>query len=88
MEKGIKIQVSRPFETILGVGLKEVCSWTPLVVLTCKTAVPQDTVNKLKKTKDYFWENSTPSIMHETLCNDYEAGALKHVDILNKIMTF
>ena len=32
-EKGIKIQVSRPFETILGVGLQEFWCWTPFWVL-------------------------------------------------------
>ena len=29
-EKGIKIQLSRPFETILGISLHDLCHWTPL----------------------------------------------------------
>ena len=31
-EKVLKIHVSKPFETILGVGLQEHCPWTPLGV--------------------------------------------------------
>ena len=33
-----------------------------------------------------MWKNSTPKIKHKTLCNDYKAGGLKHVDISNKII--
>ena len=40
----------------------------------------------LKNTKDFFWNNSSPKIKHETLCNDYKAGGLKNVDIPNKII--
>ena len=40
----------------------------------------------LKNTKDFFWNNSSPKIKHETLCNDYKAGRLKNVDIPNKII--
>ena len=40
----------------------------------------------LKKYKRlFFWNNSSPKIKHETLCNDYKAGGLKNVDIPNKI---
>ena len=42
-------------------------------------------VNELKKIKeDFFWNDSSPKIKHETLCNDYKAAGLKNVDILNK----
>ena len=33
-----------------------------------------------------MWNNFTPKIKHETLCNDYEGGGLKNVDIQNKII--
>ena len=41
---------------------------------------------KKKKTKGFFWNNSSPKIKHETLCNNYEAGGLKNVDVPNKII--
>ena len=43
-------------------------------------------MNELEKIqKDFLWKNSTFKIKHETLFNDYKAGGLKNVDILNKI---
>ena len=40
----------------------------------------------LKKYKRLFWNNSSPKIKHETLCNDNKAGGLKNIDITNKII--
>ena len=40
----------------------------------------------LKKYKSFFWNNSSPKIKHETLCNNCKAGGLKNVDIPNKII--
>ena len=41
----------------------------------------------LKKYKRHvLWNNSTPKIKHQTLCNDYKAGGLKNVNIPNKII--
>ena len=51
------------------------------------TTVPKYIVNKLGQIQKVFsWNNSTPKIKHETLCNDYKAGGLKTVDILRKII--
>ena len=51
------------------------------------TTVPKHIVNELKKIqKAFFWNNSSPKIKHETLCNDYKAGGLKNVDIPSKII--
>ena len=53
------------------------------------TTVPKYVVNKLEKIlKDFSWNNSAPKIKHETCCNNYKAGALKNVDIPNKIIAF
>ena len=42
------------------------------------TTVPKHIVNELKKIqKAFFWNNSSPKIKHETLCNDYKAGGTK-----------
>ena len=44
-------------------------------------------INELEKIqKAFLWKNSTPKIKHETICNDYNAGGLKNVDIPNKII--
>ena len=51
------------------------------------TTVPKHIANELTKIqKALFWNNSSPKIKHETLCNDYKAGGLKNVDIPNKII--
>ena len=52
------------------------------------TTVPKYVVNELEKIqKAFLWNNSTPKIKHETLCNDYKAGGLKNVFIPRKIIT-
>ena len=51
------------------------------------TTVPKHIFNELKKIQNaFFWNNSSPKIKHETLCNDYKAGGLKNVDIPSKII--
>ena len=51
------------------------------------TPVPRCIVNEFEKIqKAFLWKNSSPKIKHETLCNDYKGGALKNIDILNKII--
>ena len=40
----------------------------------------------IKKQKDFFLNNSTPKIKHETLGNEYKSECLKNVDIPNKII--
>ena len=34
----------------------------------------------------FLWNNSTPKIKHEALCNDCKAGGLKNINIPNKII--
>ena len=52
------------------------------------TAVPRHIANELERIqKNFLWENSSPKIKHETICNDYKSGGLKNIDILNKIIS-
>ena len=52
-----------------------------------RTTVPKYVSNKLeKKQKAFLWNNFTPKIKHEILCNEYKAGGLKNVDIRNKVI--
>ena len=42
-------------------------------------------MNELEKIqKAFLWNDSTPKITHETLCNDYKTGGLKNVGNPNK----
>ena len=51
------------------------------------TTVPKHVLNEFKKIQNiFFWNNSSPKIKHETLCNNYEAGGLKNVDIPSTII--
>ena len=43
-------------------------------------------MNLKKIQKAFFWNNSSPKIKNETLCNEYKAGGLKNVDISSKII--
>ena len=53
------------------------------------TAVPRHIVNEIEKIQKIFlWKNPFPKIKQETLCNDYNSGGLKSIDISNKIVSF
>ena len=52
------------------------------------TSVPAKTIDLLNKIQKYFlWGNKNPKIKHDTLCNNYENGGLKSVDIFAKIVS-
>ena len=35
----------------------------------------------------FIWKGKNPKIQNSTLCNDYEYGGLKNVDILSKVVS-
>ena len=37
--------------------------------------------------KEFIWNGSNPKIKHSTLCNKYDKGVLKNVDILSKVIS-
>ena len=48
--------------------------------------VPFSTIAQLEKIqKQFIWKNGNPKLKHTTLCNEYEQGGLKNVDIFSKI---
>ena len=48
--------------------------------------VPFSTIAQLEKIqKQFIWKNGNPKLKHTTLCNEYEQGGLKNVDIFFKI---
>ena len=57
-----------------------------LVYLALIITVPKRTINELQKIqKEFIWNYTTLKIKHETLCNSYDLGGLKNVDIIPKI---
>ena len=56
--------------------------------LSLVTNVPTQTTNELNKIqKEFIWNGSKPKIKHSTLCNKYENGGLKNMDILSYIVS-
>ena len=59
-----------------------------IAYLAMMTPVPKPIVNNLRKLqKEFLCGSSKPKINHETLCNNYENGGLKCVDIGSKIIS-
>ena len=57
-----------------------------IVHLALVTNIPVSTIDLLIKIqKEFLWGKKKPKIKHETLCNDYENGGIKNVDIFFKI---
>ena len=60
-----------------------------IVYLALTTNVPKVIVDNLQKLqKKVWWQNSRPKIKHKTLCNTFETGCLKIVDINLKVIIF
>ena len=83
MQRVLKIWKMRRLRLERKIVIFKTIAMSKIVFQTFVTTVPNDIVNELKKIeKAFFWNNSSPKLKHETLCNDYKAGGLKHVDIL------
>ena len=59
-----------------------------IVYLAFLTVIPNSLTEELQKIKKTFiWHSSRPKISHKTLCNNFEKGGLKHVDLSSKIIS-
>ena len=57
-----------------------------IIHLALITSVHSSTVKQLNKIQQHFiWGGKSSKIKHSTLCNNYENGGLKNVDIIFKI---
>ena len=63
-------------------------SWKAYRYLQNKVMSKNILWTNLKKTKGFFWKNSTPNIKHETLCNDYKAGGFSCIKVDPTILFF
>ena len=56
-----------------------------LIHLALVTEIPTTTINLLTEIQmELLWRGKIPKIKNSTLCNDYEYGGLKKVDIFSK----
>ena len=59
-----------------------------IVYLAFLTIIPNSLIEELQRIQKMFiWHSSRPKISHKTLCNNFENGGLKHVDISSKIIS-
>ena len=58
-----------------------------LIHVALVTEIPTTTINLLTKIQiEFLWEGRNPKIKNNTICNDYEYGGLKNVDIVSKVV--
>ena len=59
-----------------------------IVHLALITNIPKSAIKELNKIqKEFIRKNKNPRIKHTTLCNNYDNGGLKNVDISSKIIS-
>ena len=59
-----------------------------LIHLALVTEITTTTINLLTKIQmEFIWKGKNPKIKNSTLCNDYEYGGLKNVDIFSKVVS-
>ena len=59
-----------------------------IVHLTLITNITSSTIKELNKIqKEFIWKNKNPQIKHTALCNNYDNGSLKNIDISSKIIS-
>ena len=57
-----------------------------LIHLALVTEIPTSAINMLTKIQmEFIWKGKNPKIKISTLCNDYENGGLKNIDIFLKV---
>ena len=58
-----------------------------MVYIAFLAVIATSLIEELQKLqKKLMWHSSRPKISHKTLCNNFENGRLKHVDISSKIV--
>ena len=58
-----------------------------LIHLALVTEIPTTTINLLTKIQmEFIWKGKNLKIKNSTLCNDYEYGGQKNVDIFSKVV--
>ena len=59
-----------------------------IIHLSLAINVPMEIINELNKMqKEFIWNGNNAKIKPSTLCNKYENGGSKNVDILSKVIS-
>ena len=59
-----------------------------LIHLALVTEIPTSTINLLTKIQmEFIWKGKNLKIKNSTLCNDYEYGRLRNIDIFIKVVS-
>ena len=77
MQRVLKIWKMRRLTSEGIIVIFETIAISKIIFQAFITTVPKHTAIELKKIqKAFFWNNSSPKIKHENLCNDYKAEGL------------
>ena len=59
-----------------------------IVYLSLIIIVPNSLLEEIQKIqKSFLWYSSKPKINHKTLCNAFQDGGLKNVDVKSKVIS-
>ena len=88
IEKVLKLWRMRNLTVEGKITIFKTLAISKIIHLSLVTNVPTEIINELNKIqKEFIWNGNNPKIKHSTLCNKYENGGLKNVDILSKVIS-
>ena len=88
LQKVINIWKMRNLSLLGKITIFKTLALSKIIHLALVTNVPTATIELLSKIqKEFFWGKNKSKIKHHILCNDYENGRLKSVDIFPKIVS-
>ena len=88
LQKVINIWKMRNLSLLGKITIFKTLAHSKIIHLALVTNVPTATIELLSKIqKEFLWGKNKSKIKHDTLCNDYENGGLKSVDIFSKIVS-
>ena len=85
LQKVINIWEMRNLSLLGKITIFKTLALSKIIHQALVTNVPTATIEILSKIqKEFFWGKNKSKIKHDTLCNGYENGGLKGVDIFSK----
>ena len=87
-EKVLKLRSMQNLTVEGKITILKTLAISKIIQLSLVTNVPTESINELNKIqKEFIWNGNSPKTEHSTLCNNYEDGGLKMVDILSKVIS-
>ena len=82
LQKVINIWKMRDLPLLGEMTIFKTLALSKIILLALVTNVPTAAIELLNKIqKEFLWGKNKSKIKHDTLCNDYENGGLRSVDI-------